>query len=125
MFFVSEKIDSIKELFTSIVTSEQVETLLKQKDLDPTVKTAVIDNAANAHIWTVKDDFINGTLRYLNQTNATVTTIGGSDFVPKVIGDVKTSWLDDEGVEHTMVLKECLYFPDSPVNVISVTGLAS
>ena len=34
------------------------------------------------------------------------------------------SWSDDSGYNHDIILKDALFFPDSPVNVVSVIRLA-
>ena len=41
-----------------------------------------------------------------------------------MMGDVNLSLLDDEGVPHTFKLKEVVYLPDSPVNLLSARRLA-
>ena len=53
-----------------------------------------------------------------------VATIGGNYIIPKGIGTVRLSWTDDEGQLHTNKLNNVLYFPDSPVNILSATALA-
>ena len=53
-----------------------------------------------------------------------VATICGKDVIPKYIGTVIWSWIDDEGVLHTNKLNNVLYFPDSLVNILSETSLA-
>ena len=113
-----------KQIYTSVYTSEQLENYLNRVDFDPMIKTAVVDNAANAHIWCVKEDFLPETLRPIPKHNAYVTTIGGSNHTPVAMGDVKTAWLDDNGRKHTHILKDALHFPQSPINIISVTALA-
>ena len=53
-----------------------------------------------------------------------VETIGEKDLIPKGIGTVSWSWNDDEGQVHTIKLNNVIYFPESPVNIISATALA-
>ena len=53
-----------------------------------------------------------------------VATIGGKDLIPKWIFRVIWSWTDYEGKLHTNKLKNVLYFPQSPVNILSVTSLS-
>ena len=113
-----------KQIFTSVYSSEQIENYLNRVDFDPTIKTAVVDNAANAHIWCLKDDFVPESIRPIPKQDAYVTTIGGSNHTPVAIGDVKTAWCDDSGRKHMHILKDALYFPQSPINIISVTALA-
>ena len=43
--------------------------------------------------------------------------------IAKVIGTVIWYWTDEKGELHTKKLNNVLYFPDSPVNIISATAL--
>ena len=52
-----------------------------------------------------------------------VSTIGGKDLIKKLIGTVSWSWTDEEGKLHTKKLNNLIYFPDSPVNILSGTVL--
>jgi hypothetical protein len=54
----------------------------------------------------------------------TVATIGGKNSRPSGIGTVKWSWLDDAGQTHKYELQDVYYFPQSPVNILSVTEFA-
>ena len=51
-----------------------------------------------------------------------VSTIGVKDVIPKVIDTVRWYWSDDEGQLHTNKLNDLIYFPDSPVNILSATS---
>eukprot|EP00957_Ditylum_brightwellii_P103768 7905186-Ditylum_brightwellii.AAC.1 len=53
-----------------------------------------------------------------------VATIGGTDHCPAGIGAMQITWTDDAGKLYTYVLDNKLYFPESPVNILSVTKLA-
>ena len=57
-------------------------------------------------------------------TNSAVATIGGTDNIPEGIGTVEWTWRDDDGKVHTYRLDDVYYFPDSPVNLLSVTEFA-
>jgi len=85
--------------------------------------TIMVDNSANAHICRDKKFFV-GEIRSVN-SEAGVATIGGTDFKPAGIGTVEWTWTDDNGRRHTMRIENVLYFPQSPVNVLSVTAFAS
>jgi len=85
--------------------------------------SCVLDNSANSHIWNKKEDFVRGTLHPLKEL-ASVATIGGSNFYPKGIGDLNVKIRDDNNMTSELVLKNVLYFPNSPVNIISVVCLA-
>ena len=52
-----------------------------------------------------------------------VATIGVKYLITKGIGAVSWSWTDDERKLHTKKLNNLLYFPDSPVNILSATEL--
>ena len=52
-----------------------------------------------------------------------VEAIVRKDLIPKGIGAVIWSWTDDEGQINTNKFINVLYFPDSPVNIISATAL--
>eukprot|EP00957_Ditylum_brightwellii_P090889 6920602-Ditylum_brightwellii.AAC.1 len=56
--------------------------------------------------------------------NTGVATIEGMDHRLQGIGDAQISWKDGNGISHNYQLKKVLYFPESPVNNISVTSLA-
>ena len=60
--------------------------------------------------------------------NATVAdliaTIGDKLNQPAGTGTVKWTWKYDGGALHTEQLENTLYFPKSPINIMSVTKLA-
>ena len=53
-----------------------------------------------------------------------VVMIGGTHFNPTGIGTVRWSWKYDKEKSHTHRLECALYFPESPVNIISSTSFA-
>ena len=57
-------------------------------------------------------------------TAGLVATIGGKLNQPVGIGTVKWTWKDDGGAVYTELLENTLYFPKSPINIMSVTELA-
>ena len=60
-----------------------------------------------------------------NETTAgLVVTIGGKLNQPAGIGTVKWTCKDDGGAVHTEQLENTLYFPKSPINIMSLTELA-
>ncbi len=50
-----------------------------------------------------------------------VATIGGLEIQSAGIADVQWHWKDDPGQEHTLWIQSVLYFPKSPINILSVT----
>ena len=86
-------------------------------------KQCTVENSADAHIWSILADFIRDTLKILNPGPTTgVLTIGGSNQYPHYKGNIKVSWFDSNGTLVKYILKGALYFPDSPVNITSVTA---
>ena len=57
-------------------------------------------------------------------TSHKVATIGGRGHAPSGIGIVKWIWKDDEGNSHEFLIHNTLYFPQSPINILSVTEFA-
>ena len=106
-----------------VLNSDDLNLSRKINNFDLSNRTAIIDNSANSHIWSHHSDFV-GKTRPANQ-NEGVATIGNKDLFPQGIGEVKIAWSDDSGKSHEYVLQNVLYFPTSPVNVISVTALAA
>jgi hypothetical protein len=86
---------------------------------------AVLDNSANTHIWTRLDDFVPGSLHYFDDNDDVgVITIGDDTSRPVGIGTVPVSIVDNSGNPQQIILEKALFFPASPVNIISVTHLA-
>eukprot|EP00957_Ditylum_brightwellii_P193189 14710250-Ditylum_brightwellii.AAC.1 len=52
-----------------------------------------------------------------------VAMIGSTDHWPEGIDMVQIEWKDDNGLSHKYSLNKSLYFPESPVNIVSVTLL--
>ena len=61
---------------------------------------------------------------FKSTTVGIVATIGGKLNQPSGIGTVKLTWQDYGGAVHTELLENTLYFPKSPINIMSVTELA-
>ena len=84
----------------------------------------VLDNSANTHIWSRLDDFVEGTVVYLSDdTEYGVVTIGDTECRPIAHGTVLVSLMNDDNKECSIELRDTLYFPTSPVNVLGVTKL--
>ncbi len=82
----------------------------------------VCDNSANVHICNDKSIFV-GDISRVN--SGAVATIGGKANRLSGIGTVKWEWKDDHGHVHSYLIKNVLYFPSSPINILSVTELAN
>ncbi len=54
-----------------------------------------------------------------------IVTIRGKSNKPSVIGTVQWSWKDDNGKLHIHLVKNVIFFPDSPVHILSITSFAN
>ena len=88
---------------------------------DSDSKSAVCDNSANVHVCNQKGMYV-GELRPIKSHK--VATIGGKGHSPEGIGTVKWSWNDDDGRKHEYLVEDVLFFPQSPINILSVTEFA-
>ena len=87
--------------------------------------SVVVNNSVNTHIWNNLEDFIEGSLRYFGDNeDVGVLTIDENSSLPLGIGQVAVTIREDSGSMTDIVLQDCLYFPSSPVKIISVTALA-
>ncbi len=80
----------------------------------------VCDNSTTGHICNDIQKFVPGTL---HQTNKSLTTANGTG--PCL--QEGTIWLhlnDNDGMKHIFILDNCLYHPNSPVNLLSTRRLA-
>ena len=89
---------------------------------DSNAETALVDNCANTHIRNNRWNFTN--FRHLDTSKQGVSTIGGQTHFAEGIGDVKTSWKDDDGNIFHHTLKNVLFFSKSPVCIISCRKLS-
>ena len=113
-------------IYASIhLTTDDKEALNKKVRFDTDSTTYTIGNSANAYIWDTRSNFVLGSLIRLGKYKDTgVATIGLVELSPHSIGDVKTNWKDDMGISYDTILRGTLFFPYSPVNLLSVTALA-
>ena len=121
LFTTYSHIASNKMAFTSVFNvDEKVKQCANNSLFDTDASFIVCDNSANTHICNNRDMF----LSFRPISNGMVATIGGKLNRPSGIGTVKWIWKDDSGVPHTQELKDVLYFPKSPINIMSVTEFA-
>ena len=82
---------------------------------------SMVENCADCHICNDAELFV-GNIMPLPSTSK-VSTIGRGTRLSG-IRTVKWTWRDDTGKLHTYKLKKDRYYPDSPVNVLSVIALS-
>jgi hypothetical protein len=87
--------------------------------------TVILDNSANTSVFNKKEHFVDKKIHKLVPSEEGVITIGGSNHHPEGYGDVSISLKDDDGNLCELRLSNVLYFPDSPVNIVSITCLAA
>ena len=83
--------------------------------------TMVCDNSANVHICNRRNMFV-GEIRKVS--NKEVATIGGKGHHPSGIGIVKWIWRDDSKKLHEYLFENVLFFPQYPMNILSITFFA-
>ena len=118
--------NTLQVLTTFALTSKEAELHNHILTWDSDSIPAVVDNSANTHIWTRLEDFVEGSLHYFEDSDnvSGVITIGDDASKPIGIGSVNIRINTNEGTMVNVELERALYFPKSPVNVISVTYLA-
>ena len=116
----------VNHIFTSVAyTSDDVKDYDSVTSYNSDAIQCILNNSANAHIWAILADFVPSTLkRFLPNPEAGVLTIGGANQFPYLIGDIKVSWIDSTSTLVHYILKDALYFPSSPVNIICITTFA-
>lgn len=82
----------------------------------------VMDNSANCHICTEKEYFTELHV-FTDSEKESIGSIGtvGEDAIPSGFRKMQVSWFNDKGREHTYVIDDAHYVPNSPVNLIGVT----
>ena len=105
---------------TAYQSKASVEDFVKHHTFNILAIIFVLDNAANVHIGNNINMF-----QTLNPcTQRCIATIGGTAFQPEGIGTVLIRVKYNKEVLSNMLLEDVLYFPSSPVNLISITCLA-
>ena len=102
-------------------SSEDLDSRLSAESFDSDGTICVVDNSANVHIWQQRSDFTS----YSKIDDYNVATIGGENHLAHGIGTVQMTWTDDVGHKHKYSMINVLHFPDSPVNILSVTAFAN
>ena len=109
-------------MFTSALNVYERSSRLRDAGMfsfDTDSSTIVCDNSANFSICNDKRMFV-GDLKQV--TKHKVATIGGKGHAPSGLGTVKWRWVDDNGKSHEYLIHDVLYFPQSPINILSVTS---
>ena len=113
------------KLFSSALTTVlNVDERVRTRDLlpyDTDSTTMVCDNSANVHICNKRNMFV-GEIRKC--TNQGVATIGGKGHQPSGIETVRWILRDKSGRSHEYLVKDALFFPQSPIKIFSVTCFA-
>jgi len=86
------------------------------------VTTFVLDNSATGHVVNDAKFFIQDIEPADNTSVA--STIGKDTQKPLGKATAQIAFKDDDGTTHSLLLQNAYYFPDSPVNILSVTALA-
>ena len=111
-------------VFTSVLNVDERSTRMREAGMysfDTDSSTIVCNNSANVSICKDKRMFV-GEMRHI--ANTQVVTIGGKGHQASGIGTVRWIWSDDYGKNHEYLIEDALYFPQSPINILSVTAFA-
>jgi len=106
--------------FTSSFADGDTEKLNTQIHFDTDSVFFVCDNSTTGHICNDIRKFVPGTL---HQTNKSLTTANGTGPCLQE-GTIRLQLNDDNGMKHVFILDNCLYHPNSPVNLLSTRRLA-
>ena len=104
---------------TAFNSEASIKNLTHRHKLNIISITFVVANVANVHIVNDKSLF----KEIIPCSDRCVATIGGSDLEAEGIFTVITQITDDNGTTSNIILENALYFPSSPVNIISITCL--
>ena len=88
---------------------------------DSDSSSVVCDNSANVHICNNREMFVGEISPY---DKMKVATIDGKGHSASGIGTVRWKWSDDNGKVHDIMVDNVLFFPQSPINILSVTSFA-
>jgi hypothetical protein len=110
---------SLHSFTTSFVDIES-DQLNTQTHFDADLIFFVCDNSTYGHICNDIQKIIPGTLRQMNKS---LTTANGTGHCLQN-GTICLQLQDDMGTEHVFILDNCLYHPNSPVNLLSTRRLA-
>ena len=116
--------DSIRTVLATVLNVDERSQRIRENGMmsfDTDLATIVCDNSANVHVCNSKSMFV-GELRPVPNTK--VATIGGKGHAASGVGTVKWIWSDEDGKAHEYLIEDCLFFPQSPINILSVTSFA-
>ena len=107
-----------KNVFTTVLNIDQCINERSSVCLDLGSSSVVYNNSTIVYICNRHEDFV-GKLIPVNSHKAEIT--GGRGYVPPETGTLKWRWKDNEGNDHEYMIKNVLYFPQSPTNIYSVS----
>ena len=112
---------SFTTITTAFSTKDAVSTHIQGRvSFDSDLIQFVLDNCANVHIINDRELF-----EFIVATSMSgVATIGGDPLTPQGQGSCHIYIKDDLDKVVPLTLHNALYFPDSPVNIISISRLA-
>ncbi len=108
--------------FSTVLNIDDMTAQRSTFSFDSDATSVICDNSANVHVCNDRNMFV-GDIQPL-QSHA-VATIGGNTNVASGIGNVKWRWKDDTGHEHSYLIHNVLFFPESPINILSITEFAN
>ena len=118
---VSSKSEGVShKVFTTSLADVDLETLNTQVPFDTDSIFFVCDNSTTGHICNDIRKFVPGTIQ---NTMRRLTTANGTGPCLQE-GTARIHLTDDDSKRHIFLLENCIYLPDSPVNLLSTRRLA-
>ena len=108
-------------VFTSVLNVDKSCWLICSHHYDTYSYKMVCYNNANVRICNRHNMFV-GKIRKVS--NQQVATIGVKGHHPSGVGAVKWIWRDDSGKLHEYLVEDVLFFPQPPINILSITCFA-
>ncbi len=109
-------------VFNTVLNIDDITAQHSTINFDSDASLVICDNSANVHVCNDKNMFVSE-IRPLQ--SHVVATIGGLENQAAGIGDIQWGWKDHSGQNHTYCIRNVLYFPKSPINMLSVTEFAN
>lgn len=109
-------------VYSTVLNIDDMTNARSTFSFDSDASTVICDNSANVHVCNNEKMFV-GEIEPLE--GHAVATIGGASNHASGIGTVRWRWKDDLGREHSHLIQNVLFFPNSPINILSITEFAN
>lgn len=108
-------------VFVSVLNIDDKVRDRDSQHIDTDSSVMVCDNSANVYVCNHPNMYVEDLSPVKSHR---VVTIGGKGHAPSGIGTIRWSWCDGQGKKHEYLVENVLHFPESPINILSVTEFA-